>query len=186
MNKIIVKEYNSNWKIEFQKAYDFYKKLLADIKVNIEHVGSTSVEGMWAKPILDIDIIVENEKSSKLVLANLTNVGYNHIGNFGIEGREVLKYKPDNKYITWMTHNLYVCIDGCENLQNHLLLKKHLKKNKDAVKSYSEIKRNLAKMYPNDIDSYVDGKTELIIQFLKNEGMDMEELNRITAINKIE
>ena len=184
MNKIIVESYNPRWKIEFEKACKFYKKLLRNINVKIEHVGSTSVAGMWAKPILDIDIIVINNRDSKQVIERLISVGYNHIGNMGVEDREALKYKKDNKHITWMDHNLYVCIDGCENLRNHLMLRKHLRDNVKAIEVYSKIKRELAEKYPNDIDAYVDGKTSIITEFLKNEGMGIDELNRIETINK--
>ena len=154
--------------------------------MKIEHVGSTSVEGMWAKPILDIDIIVINNRDSKQVIERLISVGYSHIGNLGVEGREALKYKKDNKHITWMDHNLYVCIDECENLRNHLLLRKHLRNNVKAIEVYSKIKRELAEKYPHDIDAYVDGKTIIITEFLKNEGMGIDELNRIETINKKE
>lgn len=153
--------------------------------MKIEHVGSTSVEGMWAKPILDIDIIVKNEKDSKKVIEYLTNVDYTHVGNYGVEGREAFSYKEDNKHITWMAHHLYVCMDGCENLRNHLLLRNHLRKNKSAIESYSKIKQELEVKFPDDIDAYVDGKTDLITKFLKLEGMGMEVLKRITSINKI-
>ncbi|MDP8314815.1 MAG: GrpB family protein [Candidatus Celaenobacter antarcticus] len=184
MNKIIVESYNPKWKKEFEKACKFYQKLLKNINVKIEHVGSTSVEGMWAKPILDIDIIVINNSDSKQVIERLISIGYNHVGNLGVEGREALKYTKGNKYINWMDHNLYVCIDGCENLRNHLLLRKHLRNNEKAIKSYSKIKRELAEKYSNDIDSYIDEKTNIITEFLKNEGMDIDELNRIETINK--
>ena len=65
MKKIYVAEYNPKWKDEFKKAHDFYRNLLSDLDVKIEHVGSTSVEGLMAKPILDIDIVVKNQEDSK-------------------------------------------------------------------------------------------------------------------------
>ena len=184
MKDINVEEYNSAWKVEFQKSKTFYEKVLKDIEVEIVHVGSTSIEGLWAKPILDIDIIVNNAADCERTIESLKSVGYIHIGNLGIEGREAFKYSVDNSYIQWMEHNLYVCIRGNENLRNHLLLQKHLLKNKSAVAKYSTLKRNLAKKYPNDIDSYVEGKTKLITVFLKAEGMGKDELERIESINK--
>lgn len=184
MKKILVEKYNSEWKHEFEKAKMFYEKLLSDIKVEIEHVGSTSVEGLWAKPILDIDIVVNDNIDKLRVIESLKSVGYIHLGNLGIEGREAFKYEKNNPNINWMEHHLYVCIKGCENLENHLLLRKHLRDNKEAVEAYSAIKRELAEKYPNDIDSYVDGKTDLITEFLKAEGMDSDEIDRIELINK--
>ena len=184
MRKIIVEPYNPVWKTEFTKAQLFYGELLSDIDVEIEHVGSTSVEGLWAKPILDIDIVVKNTKDRDIVIARLLEVGYTHQGNLGVEGREALSYEEDNRHITWMKHHLYVCMADCENLWNHLLLRKHLRANPSAVKAYSVLKSELAKKYRYDIDAYVEGKTALITQFLKAEGMDSEKLVRITEINK--
>lgn len=184
MKKIVVEKYNSEWKNEFEKAKTFYKELLSDIEVSVEHVGSTSVEGLWAKPILDIDIVVNDNIDSLFAIERLKNVGYLHMGNLGIEGREAFNYEENNPNIKWMEHHLYVCIKGCENLENHLLLRKHLRDNKKAVEAYSAIKLELAKKYPHDMDSYVDGKTDLITGFLKAEGMNIDEINRIASINK--
>lgn len=183
MEKIIVVPYDKKWKSEFEKAAKFYEGILQNIDIKIEHVGSTSVEGLWAKPILDIDIIVGNSSDSKKVIEALSSVGYIHVGDYGVPGREAFKYLEDNEYVDWMTHHLYVCLDGTENLTNHLLLRKHLRKNKDAVEAYGAIKRELANKYPDDIHSYIDGKTELITKFLEAEGMDTVALKRITTIN---
>jgi len=186
MKKISVEKYNPVWKIQFEKAKTFYEKVLKDIEVEIVHVGSTSIEGLWAKPILDIDIIVNNVIDCERTIEFLKSVGYKHIGNLGIEGREAFKYSEDNSHIQWMEHNLYVCVRGNENLRNHLLLKNHLLQNKTAIEQYSILKRNLAKKYPHNIDSYVEGKTELIKGFLAAEGMNEEELERIELMNKKE
>ncbi len=140
------------------------------MKLKVEHVGSTSVEGLLAKPILDIDIIVENDLDSKRVIDLLENVGYTHEGNLGIEGREVLKYKENNQFIQWMDHHLYVCLNDCENLKSHLLVRDHLRNNKDSVEAYSELKRKLAEEFSDDIDLYIDGKTDLLTEILKQEG----------------
>lgn len=183
MRKIIVESYNPKWKEEFEKAKTFYDKLLENINVKIEHVGSTSIEGLSAKPILDIDIIVQNEENCKQAIKLLESVGYNHIGNLGVDGREMLKYNPNNPRINWMEHHLYVCMQGSENLINHLLLREHLRNNKESVKVYGELKQELADRYTNDIDSYIKGKTEFITTILKSEGMDLEELERIKKIN---
>ena len=184
MRKIIVQAYNPNWKLEFEKAKASFLDLLSAIEVKVEHVGSTSIEELWAKPILDIDIIVKNDSDSKKVIGKLESVGYTHIGNLGVEGREVLKYKEGNPFIQWMDHHLYVCKEDCENLRNHLLIRRHLRNNREAVKAYSELKRQLAQAFPHDINSYIDGKTDLLTQFLKEEGMESSEINRIESINK--
>jgi len=183
MRKIIIEPYNPKWKEEFNKAKSFYKRLLEGVNIKIEHVGSTSVEGLSAKAILDIDIIVQDEEDCKPAIKVLESVAYNHIGNLGVEGREMLKYNPNNPRINWMEHHLYVCIKNSENLINHLLLREHLRNNKESLKLYGNLKRELAERYPNDIDSYIEGKTEFITKILKSEGMNLEELERIKKIN---
>lgn len=184
MSDIVVEKYNPNWEEEFNKAYKFYKNLINGLDVKIEHVGSTSVKGLWAKPILDIDIIVKDDNDSKRVITLLKGVGYKHLGDLGIQGREAFSYEENNPDITWMRHHLYVCLENCENLRNHLLLRKHLRNNPESVKLYSELKKDLAVKFNNDIDAYVDGKTDLISSFLKEEGMKSNELDRIEAVNK--
>lgn len=184
MNKIVVEEYNPIWKLEFEKARNFYENLLNEIDCQIEHVGSTSVEGLWAKPILDIDIIVNTDEESLKVIDKLSKVGYEHIGNLGLEGREAFKYAENNQNITWMSHHLYVCLRGTKHLENHILLRKHLRENKKSIELYSQLKKDLAQKFSVDINSYIDGKTELITNFLKIEGMNRKELDTIEKINK--
>ena len=184
MKKIIVEEYNPEWKREFEKAKIFYKELFVGITCQIEHVGSTSVEGLWAKPVLDIDIIVKTNYESVLIIEKLSTVGYEHIGNLGLEGREAFKYSENNLNINWMKHNLYVCLEGTKHLDNHLLLRQHLRENRESVRLYSELKRKLAMEFSEDITSYIDGKTDLITNFLKIEGMKECELQTIEKINK--
>ncbi len=181
--EIKVVEYDSRWEVEFSKAKDFFNQLLNTIDVEIVHVGSTSVYNMWAKPILDIDIIVNDNEDKLKVINKLESVGYKHIGNQAIEGREAFNYDKDNSNIKWMNHHLYVCLRGNEHLNNHLLLKKHLIENYEDRKLYSDLKKELCKKFPNDIDSYVDGKTQLIISFLEKEGLCENSLSKIKKVN---
>ena len=186
MKKIEVVAYSPLWKDEFEKAKKAYTSLLEGLEYSIEHVGSTSVEGLWAKPVLDIDILVSDEDMSDSVIQRLETVGYKHRGNLGIEGREAMGYKEDNEFIDWMKHHLYVCIEDSENVKNHFLLRRHLRENEDAVLAYSELKKELAKKFPYNINAYIDGKTDLIKSFLEKEGLSKDALNRIEEINKNE
>jgi GrpB-like predicted nucleotidyltransferase (UPF0157 family) len=184
MREIKVVPYDPTWKTEFDKANNFYRELLVGLDIKIEHVGSTAIQGLYAKPILDIDIIVKDEKTKVKVIEKLENVGYKHLGTLGIEGRDAFSYNNDNPNITWMAHHLYVCMEGSINLENHFLLKKHLNNNEEAVQKYSQLKLELAKKFPNDIDGYIDGKTDLINSFLKKEGMASKRIQAIEEINK--
>lgn len=184
MRTIKVVPYDPKWKTEFQKAQAFFANLLKDYHIQIEHVGSTSVEGLAAKPILDIDIIVPNEEESQKVIQVLGEVGYEHLGDRGIPGREAFQYEPSNPHITWMEHHLYVCLAGCESVTNHFLLRAYLREHPEAVNAYGNLKMELAQKYPHNIDAYVEAKTSLITSFLSASGMDEDALSRITDANK--
>ncbi len=185
MRNIIVVEYDPNWKNDFEKAKSFYEGLLYELDIRVEHVGSTSVEGLWAKPILDIDIIVSNDDDSKRAIELLTQVGYRHLGDMGLEGREAFDYDKESDHIQWMRHNLYVIMDGCENLVNHLILRDTLRANNALMEAYGSLKRDLAQKHPHDIDSYLDGKTDFILSILKDNGMQDASIERIESINKL-
>ena len=184
MRTIEVLAYDPKWKDEFDKAQAFYSKLLDKFDVEIEHVGSTSVEGLCAKAILDIDIIVPNEEESQKVIQALGEVGYEHLGDRGIPGREAFRYESSNPHITWMEHHLYVCLAGCDSVRNHFLLRAYLRENPEAAAAYGNLKTELAEKYSQDIDAYVEAKTTLITAFLAEAGMSEESLSRITEENK--
>ena len=189
MRTIIVEDYNPQWAKDFEALKAVYEKQLADIHCQIIHVGSTSVEGLAAKPIIDVDIVVKTQEDIQKCIHRLEQLGYVHAGQRGIQGREsfdrtderVPYYEIDKK---WRDHHLYVCMEGIDALTNHLKLKAFLQSNPEAVKAYSELKKELAKKYPHDIDSYIAEKTELIVGFLEKAGMDKEVLKSISSQNK--
>lgn len=188
--KIKIQQYDKNWKKYFEEIRDH---LLNNIKGKIdrvEHIGSTSVPGMSAKPIIDIDIIVEDDElNMKLVIKELENLGYNHLGEMGISGREAFSRSnpktPVSKHNKdWNKHNLYLCKKDSIGLRNHLALKKHLLEHPDKVIEYSRLKEELAVKYQTDIDSYVEGKTKFITNILKIEGITRSEIETIKRENK--
>lgn len=189
MREIIVIDYDPEWTEEFKRFKEIYSEALKDSKVDIQHVGSTSVEGLAAKPIIDIDIIVESENNKQGIIEKLKKLGYEHMGDLGIKGREAFKPKDTNvpynsKYKNWMEHHLYLIERDNINLINHLKLREYLRKNPEAVKAYGNLKKELAYKYRHDIDSYIENKTALITSFLKEMGMTGEELGLITDENK--
>ena len=176
---IVVQEYNPNWERQFSILADMIRKATWD-DIVIEHVGSTSVRGLSAKPIIDIDVIVTREEVGS-VIEGLSEIGYQHRGNLGIEDREAF-YHPSNIDIQ---HHLYVCVDGSEAVCNHLTLRDYLRDHPKSARQYGNLKLKLAEEYPNDIDSYVAGKTGLITAFLSLAGMEEEKIASIREANRI-
>lgn len=155
--RVIVEPYNPLWANAFQQIKDELDAVLKDVIISIEHVGSTSVIGLASKPIIDIDIVIDqtfDEVKRKLEL-----IGYTHEGNLGIEGREAFKYQGKSHL---MKHHLYVCEKDALELKKHLTFRNHLRTHPDDLIFYGELKKELAIKFQSDIDSYIEGKSEFV------------------------
>ncbi|MFC1586680.1 GrpB family protein [Planctomycetota bacterium] len=177
--RIEVVEYNPDWENQFKALAESIWPVVSEYAARIEHVGSTSIKGLWAKPIIDIDILVDSCEKLKSVIVALAKLGYTHIGDLGIEGREAFENPPCD-----IKHHLYVCIDGCLSYKNHLILRNHLRKNEIDRRRYTQLKRNLAKIHSEDIDLYIERKTEFILSILKQYKITDNELTSIRLANK--
>jgi GrpB-like predicted nucleotidyltransferase (UPF0157 family) len=186
---IVIEEYNLLWKHTFEKLRSIFSMQLAQLPHNIQHVGSTSVPGLCAKPVIDIDIIVPDKEVMAEAIRLLEVLGYWHVGDLGIPAREVLKRKdssvPYSLIDNWPAHNLYICIDGSDSVKNHLALRDYLLNVPEAVKAYGKLKMELARQHPNDMESYVSGKTNFILSILKLSGFDETSLHLIAEQNKV-
>lgn len=189
MKEIIVENYNSDWADIFKKLKQVYLNRLGNLNVDIQHVGSTSVPGLAAKPIIDIDIIVKNQEDINIVIQNLEKIGYIHVGDLGIKGREAFKRKsnevPYKEGISsWNDHHLYVCMSGCASVENHLSLRNYLKENPQAIIEYGNLKKDLAEKYKYDINSYIKKKTDFIVKILEKTCISKNDINDIINVNK--
>ncbi len=190
MKKIIIEDYHPNWKLQFEALKACIERPLQGLYLSIEHIGSTSVEGLAAKPIIDMDIIIEDEgETLRQVVLKLAKMGYAHRGDLGIEGRHAFKRLSDsvpfcNFNQTWQNHHLYVCKKDIPSLNNHLLLRDYLRSHPKAVIEYGALKKQLAAKYPYDIDSYIEGKTTFILNILQKQGFGSETVKDIQEQNR--
>jgi len=147
---MMIEEYNENWIKQFKKIQNILENNLSGV-VKIEHVGSTAIIGMPAKPIIDIDVVIDNKNDFTIVKGDLKIIGYTHKGNLGIGGREM--FERDNSYneetLDKINHHLYVCTKDNEELNRHILFRDYLNKNEKAKKEYIEIKREIIKKVGN-------------------------------------
>ena len=164
---VVVEKWNPKWKDEFEKIVDSLGEDIIYNSVKIEHVGSTSVEGLSAKPIIDLDIVIENDKF-EIIKRLLNDKGYEHEGDLGIEGREAFSYSGKEEL---MTHHLYVCHQDSKELFKHITFRNFLKNNPDLAAEYSKVKEQAAVLYPDDIDKYMEFKSEIIEKIYKRCGL---------------
>lgn len=189
MKKIKIEDYNPKWAHAFNELKKALQEHVSKTLV-IEHVGSTSVPGLAAKPIIDIDIIVKSKKDVTKLIDSLEALGYIYKGDMGIEGREVFLRSINDvpllkeHHSKWFAHHLYVCIEGSLPLRNHLALREYLMAHEEAVIEYGELKKALAHKYPHDMDKYIEEKTPFITRILKSEGFSEEDIKQVEKDNE--
>ncbi|GKX68534.1 GrpB family protein [Inconstantimicrobium mannanitabidum] len=168
---VIVLPYDSNWRNEFEKIKLYLERALGNTILGIEHVGSTSIEGLAAKPIIDLDVIIESYNNFEDVKSRLEGLGYSYEGDLGIKDRQAFKYDEKQK-TEFLTHHLYVCPKYSEELKRHLTFRNYMRAHKEDVDKYGEVKLQAAKMFPTDIDSYLEYKSPCIIEIYKKIGLE--------------
>ena len=164
---VMIEKWNPKWKDEFEKIVASLGKDIIYNSIKIEHVGSTSVEGLSAKSVIDLDIVIENDKF-EIIKRLLNDKGYEHEGDLGIEGREAFSYSGKEEL---MTHHLYVCPQDSKELFKHITFRDFLKNNPALASEYSKVKEQAAVLYPDDIDKYMEFKSEIIEKIYKKCGL---------------
>lgn len=160
---IVVEPYNPKWKEEFLKIKAMLMPYIGDLIIDIVHVGSTSIEGLAAKPIIDFNIIIDSYDIFPLLEKELKKLGYEHDGDGGIKGRERFRRTFKNEF---MAYHMYVCPkDSTEHLRQ-IAFRDYLRENKKSATEYANLKMHLAEQYPHDIDNYVKGKSDFVEDIL--------------------
>jgi GrpB-like predicted nucleotidyltransferase (UPF0157 family) len=163
---VVVEEYNPAWENEFRRIEDALLCVLAGKVVSIEHVGSTSVKGLAAKPVIDIDVVIDDTFDEVKLL--LEGMGYCHEGDLGIPGRDAFKYEGKPHL---MMHHLYVCKRDNEELHRHIIFRNYLREHPDVRDRYGAVKKELALRYADDRDSYIAGKGPVIDEIYRMCGL---------------
>lgn len=187
--RIVIADYSPTWAFTFRQLKAVYELQLSDLIADVQHVGSTSVEGLSAKPVIDIDIVIADSKNLKTIIKKLELLGYEHRGNLGITDRASFKQTSDTTPIngsvrSWPKHHLYVCPANSVSLKNHLALRDFLHNNPEKAKQYGELKKQLALENSFDMNLYIERKTPFITGILKEVGFDEAAIASITQENK--
>ncbi|MFN0096331.1 MAG: GrpB family protein [Dehalococcoidia bacterium] len=181
MSHIEVVTYDPAWPGWFEAIRNRVAPALEGAALAIEHVGSTSVPGLAAKPIIDIDVVVRDDDGAvAAAVAALATLGYVHRGDLGIPGREAF-FAPAGT----LAHHLYVCREGHASLRNHLVLRDYLRGHPKAAAAYGALKRRLAAAHRDDVESYIAGKAPFILGVLAASGFAGTELAAIAVQNGV-
>jgi GrpB-like predicted nucleotidyltransferase (UPF0157 family) len=161
-NSLVIKEYDPQWPLLFEELRVTFLELLGDMVSAIEHVGSTSVPGLAAKPIIDLDVLLASAAYLPETIRRLATLGYEHQGDLGIAGREAFQTPPN-----LFAHHLYVCLPDSEEFRRHILLRNYLRSHPAEVSAYSNLKWELLAKVGNDRAAYIQGKENFVRQLVQ-------------------
>lgn len=176
--RVCVVDYDPSWPDTFEALRREVWPAVREVALSIEHVGSTAVPGLAAKPVIDMDVIVAARDRVAEAIARLGALGYVHRGNLGIEDREAFSSAQ-----RLPTHHLYLCVQGSAALANHLALRDYLRRNPAAVAQYGRLKKELAAEFPDDVDRYGAAKTDRILTMLRSASIPETWLQAIREAN---
>ena len=162
MNPVIIQDYDPFWPQNFELLRVRIAAALEDIAGAIEHVGSTAVPGLSAKPIIDIDVLLASSSGLPLAIARLVSIGYEHQGDLGVPEREAFRAPPQE-----LPHHLYVCGPGSQAYLSHIAFRDHLRTHREDADAYAELKRELAVKFRHDRDAYTKAKSTFIAKILQ-------------------
>ncbi len=156
--KVRVVPYNPVWKLEFEREADSIAEILGDLLVSIHHIGSTAVEGLCAKPIIDIMPVVTDVEKVDDFDESFRKSGYECMGEFGIPGRRYYRKGGDDR-----THQIHIFgMTDKENIERHLAVRDYLRKHAEVAERYGALKKHLAQKFPLDIEGYCEGKDAFV------------------------
>ena len=157
--KVQVVPPDPSWKDQFDAEAKSIRSALGEAFVRIHHIGSTSIPNIYAKPVIDILLEVSDVKDLDNRTAALIALGYEAKGEFGIPGR---RYFRKNSGEGVRTHQIHAFESDGEGLVRHLAFRDYMIAHPELARAYSDLKRRLASVYPDDIEAYMDGKDPFI------------------------
>ena len=144
---MLLEKYKESWIEDFNQIRKVINEELQNLNVSIEHIGSTSIPGLAAKPIIDIDVVFAENINFAAIKMRLEKIGYYHNGDQGIPDRDVFKRDkkaPKHAVLDFINHHLYVCPVHSKELEKHILFRDYLVSNEETRVEYQYIKYKIA------------------------------------------
>jgi GrpB-like predicted nucleotidyltransferase (UPF0157 family) len=164
MRKVEVVPYDTRWPDLFWSEAERLREALDGLDPVIHHIGSTSVPGFPAKPVIDVMAVVSRIESVDKRNGRMLELGYVARGENGIPGRRF--FTKEQKEDRWLirTHHVHVFEQGSPHIVRHLAFRDYLRHHPDEARRYGELKLELARLFPTDIERYIEGKSRLVAE----------------------
>jgi len=153
--RVQVMAYDPAWKGAFEAEADWIASALGDIVGDLHHIGSTAIPGIYAKPTIDILLVVDNIERLDDRSSAIEQLGYEAMAEFGIPGRRY--FRKDNSSGD-RTHQIHAFQSDSVEIRRHLAFRDYMNAHPKEAQAYGELKRTLAAEHADDIEAYMDGK----------------------------
>jgi len=161
---IVIVDYDPAWPGRYEALRAPLAQALDGLTAEIVHVGSTSVPGLAAKPVIDMNILLRSRDDLPVVIERLTGLGYVHEGDLGIVGREAFATPPG---FSVHDHHLYVCAPDWSGHGDQIAFRDYLRSHASAARAYARLKRTLAARHRNNRTAYANAKAAFVAAVLK-------------------
>ena len=160
---VYLEPHQEEWERAAKETIQTLKRILGSVAVDIQHIGSTSIKTISAKPIIDIAIAVNDFDGILSMREELRQNGV--IYRFEESPRQLLFVMGDFEKDT-RSHHIHVVLYGSDEWNNYINFRDYLNSNIEAAREYEAVKLRLAEQYPDDRIAYTDGKQEVIDRLL--------------------
>jgi len=158
---VIIVDYNPAWPGLYEEEKMCILDAIGEYIEDIQHVGSTSVPGLGAKPIIDIMIGIHDLSLVDECVQPLQSLGYEYLGEFGIPGRHYFR-KPPETLSMHRTYHIHMVETNHDGWKRNMLFRDYLRTHPEDAKQYEVLKRALAEQFGSDREGYADAKTDFI------------------------
>lgn len=176
-DSVVIREYDPAWPYQFEQLMARIVKAMGDVPVTVEHVGSTAVPGLAAKPIIDLDVVVRSPDDVPVATGRLASIGSQHEGERGVPGREAFHWPVGE-----VRHHLYLVVEGSPPHRQHLAFRDYLRTHPEVAVKYADLKRELASKHVADRNAYTEAKGAFIERVLDQAGRTMAIPRRVYII----
>ncbi len=161
---IVILDHNPLWPELYQALHNRIDAALGSLAARIEHIGSTAVPGLAAKPIIDIIVVLHTHHDLVSAIEALSGLGYRHEGDLGIKGREA--FATPSGY-SRHDHHLYVCTPDWRGYEDQIAFRDYLRAHSGTARAYGRLKRALAASHRDDRRAYSEAKSDFVNAVLR-------------------
>src|SRR5918996_855966 len=155
MRKVEVVPHDPRWRDAFEAEAEQVAAALGENVVAVHHIGSTAIPNIYAKPIVDLLVVVRDIAEVDGRSSAMESLGYEVMGEYGIPGRRY--FRKDNQEGI-RTHHIHAFEAGSAEAERHLAFRDYMTAHPSEAQRYSDLKRKLADEHTQDIEAYMDGK----------------------------